>query len=54
MLALPKRFQLVFRDSYSTARVGSGSTAVSIWRPVPPPGCGAAYGLFLLTRNIHT
>lgn len=33
-LALPERFQLVFRDSGG----GSNAAAVSIWRPIPPKG----------------
>lgn len=34
-LALPERFQLIFRDS---GGVGVNAVAMSIWRPVPPRG----------------
>jgi hypothetical protein len=34
-LALPERYQLVFRDS---GGVGVNSVAMSIWRPVAPRG----------------
>eukprot|EP00878_Enallax_costatus_P013777 GHUV01014408.1.p1 GENE.GHUV01014408.1~~GHUV01014408.1.p1 ORF type:complete len:898 (+),score=328.70 GHUV01014408.1:398-3091(+) len=35
-LALPERYQLVFRDSGNTA--GGGSSAMSLWRPIAPNG----------------